>query len=130
LAAAAALGIVAQISSREALEDLEGFGAYPLGLLAVALLLVTSRRDTAVVALAGAASTALAMGVVGQSAIESVTYGLGGALAALAVLPLLRRPGGALTLRSETDLLRLLAAVAVGTAVLGVAVTAGGALAG
>ncbi|WP_162794405.1 sensor histidine kinase [Nocardioides houyundeii] len=112
-----ALGLGADVRAPEAAE---GFGAYPLGLLAVVLLQVRPAQLRWVAPFA-ALVTGLALWWTGQSVVESIAYSLGAVVAAVLALAILRAHAGPLKLRSESDLLRIIVAAVAGALVVGLA---------
>lgn len=122
LAACTAVGLFVEVRTPG---DAEGFGSYPLGLLALVLLHVTGRTRL-IMALVAWACTGLAMYVAGQSPAEAVLYSLGGVLAAAAALELLHARGGPPWLRREADVLRLLLAAVLGAAIVSAAAAVAG----
>lgn len=110
-------------------DDVEGFGSYPLGMLALALLQVTGVLRLAVGA-AALVLTAATMWATGQSALESVGYSAGGVAAAGLALAVVRTGGGRMSLRTESDLARIVVASLAGALLVAASSAGTGALAG
>ena len=117
LLACSVLGLLADVRT---FDEAEGFGLYPLGLVAVALAQVEGRVRTAVGVVAGVATAGTLLHL-GLSPAAAVLYAAAAVVAAHAAIRVMRGPNGDFRIRHEKDFIRVIGAATVGGAVVAAA---------